>query len=111
MPASGWNRWHRGSRHERGYGAEWERTRERIMRRDQGLCQPCKQRGQITGATQVDHKVAKASDGTDDDENLQAICDDCHSQKTTEDRTGVVHGCSEDGLPLDPKHPWSEGVG
>lgn len=28
----------RGSRHERGYGTAWDRTREHILARDGGLC-------------------------------------------------------------------------
>jgi 5-methylcytosine-specific restriction protein A len=33
-------------------------------------------------ATAVDHIIAKADGGTDDDENLQPICDECHRMKT-----------------------------
>lgn len=72
----------RGSRHERGYGSEWERTRQRILRRDNGLCQVCLSRGQYTPASQVDHITNKAAGGTDADDNLQAICRPCHRAKT-----------------------------
>lgn len=72
----------RGSRHDRGYGAEWEKTRKRILRRDKGLCQPCLQRGRPTPAKQVDHIMPKGEGGTDADDNLQAICIECHKKKT-----------------------------
>lgn len=72
----------RGSRQERGYGAEWERTRKRILRRDKGLCQPCLKQGRPRPAKQVDHILPKFEGGTDDDGNLQAICVGCHQDKT-----------------------------
>lgn len=63
-------------------GRPWRRKRERVMARDQYLCQPCKAAGRLTLATQCDHKVPRAEGGTDDDTNLQAICDDCHDAKS-----------------------------
>lgn len=72
----------RGSRHERGYGTEWERTRERILERDGGLCQPCVRAERVTPAVAVDHITPKAEGGTDDDDNLQSICKCCHDVKT-----------------------------
>ncbi len=72
----------RGNRHQRGYGTEWDRRRKRILARDDGLCQPCLGRDLITMATQVDHIVQKASGGSEEDENLQSICGDCHKAKT-----------------------------
>ena len=90
--ASGWEQTQRGSRHERGYGAEWERLRVRILMRDQYLCQPCMRAGRLTAlvvgdrmhprGAQVDHIVPKANDGTDDPDNLEAICRTCHEAKT-----------------------------
>lgn len=72
----------RGSRHERGYGAQWDRDRKRILERDAGLCQICLGNGQVTLATQVDHIIPKCDGGTDDADNLQAICKPCHQAKT-----------------------------
>lgn len=75
----------RGSRQERGYGAEWEQLRKRILRRDKGLCQPCLKAGHPRPAQAVDHIVPKAEGGTDADDNLQAICTECHRAKTAEE--------------------------
>jgi 5-methylcytosine-specific restriction protein A len=84
--ASGWNTQARtASRHERGYGSEWTRTRPRIFKRDCGLCQPCLRVGLITKACAVDHVTPKSEGGTDDDDNLQSICDPCHVAKTAEE--------------------------
>ncbi len=79
----------RGSRHDRGYGYKWDKQRERILERDNGLCQVCLKRGVLTAAKQVDHVVPKAEGGSDLDENLQSICDNCHKAKTaSESRRG-----------------------
>lgn len=72
----------RGSRHERGYGTDWDKQRERILRRDHGLCQVCAAAGRVTLAREVDHRVPKAEGGTGDDSNLQSICRACHGTKT-----------------------------
>lgn len=69
---------HRGSRHDLGYDAEWEETRERIFERDFQLCQVCRTRA----ATEVDHVVPKEAGGSDEDDNLQSICSICHDIKT-----------------------------
>lgn len=80
--ASGWMDERRGSSTERGYGGQWRKRRERIMRRDKALCQPCRKGGSVMPAVAVDHIVPKAEGGTDADENLQAICKRCHKLKT-----------------------------
>ena len=83
---------HRGSRQSRGYGKEWEATRKRILSRDKGLCQVCLQSKHYRPARQVDHKVPKFEGGTDDDDNLQAICESCHQAKTQAEAQRGRHG-------------------
>lgn len=90
----------RASRHARGYGTAWEKLRKEVMQRDKGLCQPCVSNGRYTPAHAVDHIVQKASGGTDDLANLQAICRACHLDKTMTDngrRKRVTIG--HDGWP------------
>lgn len=72
----------RGTRHQRGYGAAWDALRKVVMQRDAGLCQPCRGDERVTLATMVDHIKPRAEGGTDDLDNLQAICRECHSRKT-----------------------------
>lgn len=72
----------RGSRQQRGYGAAWDKLRVRILRRDSGLCRPCLAVGRVTVATAVDHVVPRSRGGSDDESNLQSICNDCHRIKT-----------------------------
>ncbi len=84
MGSPAW-RHERESRHARGYGTAWDRKRKAVMYRDFGLCQVCKRAGRSTLAAEVDHIVPKAKGGTDDDDNLQAICKPCHQLKTLAD--------------------------
>lgn len=73
-----------GSTTSRGYGAAWQRLRASILKRDHYICQcsVCSGLGRVREATEVDHIVGKASGGTDDPGNLQAINHDCHKEKT-----------------------------
>lgn len=56
-----------------------------MLERDDYRCYECGQ----DGCTQVDHIVPKALDGTDDPENLAAICKHCHDAKTRRERDQV----------------------
>lgn len=82
----------RGTRHERGYGSKWDKIRERIIRRDNGLCQECLRSGRVTQVGHVkfsyycDHIVPKEEGGTDDDSNLQSLCRSCHTAKTDREK-------------------------
>lgn len=82
-------------------GRPWRRLREQIMRRDTYLCQTCKRSGRVKEADQVDHIVALANGGTDKPDNLEAICAECHVQKTRMDsgRTRKVE-IGVDGFPV-----------
>lgn len=78
----------RGNRHHRGYGNEWERIRKVVLKRDTYLCQPCLKEGRVKAAIAVDHITPKAQGGTDDEWNLQSICNPCHLAKTARERNG-----------------------
>ncbi|ATW33664.1 HNH endonuclease [Candidatus Williamhamiltonella defendens] len=83
----GWQQHQQGqSRQARGYGAQWQRLRARILTRDNYLCQPCWRQGVIRSAQAVDHIQAKAFGGTDEERNLEAICHECHKAKTARER-------------------------
>lgn len=72
---------------ERGYGHAWKKLRDKIMRRDDHLCQNCLRAGIVTKAQEVDHILNKANGGTDSPSNLEAICKPCHKEKTIKERS------------------------
>ena len=71
------------------------------------LCAHCLKRGRYTAAEQVDHVVALANGGEEDESNLQSLCRPCHIQKTADDTGYKPRGCDASGLPTDPRHPWN----
>ncbi len=73
---------HRGSRQSRGYGADWDKRRLRVLRRDKGLCQECLRQSRYRPARIVDHIVPKFEGGRDDEDNLQSLCQACSDAKT-----------------------------
>lgn len=98
----------RGNRHERGYGTFWYKLRDAIMVRDQYMCQPCLANDRLTPATEVDHIVPKSKEGTDNPDNLQAICQTCHIEKTLREQgKNPKQPTNVDGTPNDPNHPWN----
>ncbi len=78
----------KGTRQERGYGAEYMRNRNVVMQvnnqgRPMALCRMCLEReNRPTQATECDHIIPKSAGGSDDVENLQPICRACHKRKT-----------------------------
>lgn len=63
------------SRHSSRNSA-WTKTRARILHRDAHTCGYCGRE-----ATTVDHIIARANGGTDEDANLIACCTPCNSSK------------------------------
>jgi 5-methylcytosine-specific restriction protein A len=49
------------------------------------LCRRCKAKGIVRIATVPDHIIALVNGGTDDDSNIQCLCQPCHDAKTAED--------------------------
>lgn len=82
---SNWTKHQRGlSSAKRGYGYQWRKLREQVLKRDKYLCQceQCKAEGRIKQANDVDHIIPKAKGGTDSMDNLRAINAVCHQTKT-----------------------------
>jgi 5-methylcytosine-specific restriction protein A len=86
----GWSRDNDPGSSARGYGAAWQRLRLRILGAEP-LCRACKQQGRVTAADCVDHILAKAHGGTDDERNLQPLCTPCHRTKTANEARSL-HG-------------------
>lgn len=73
----------RGTKQARGYGGEWEKI-SKIVRAEHPVCQMC----ESAPSAHTDH--IKPFDGLldplrTDYDNLQALCVDCHIQKTLKD--------------------------
>jgi 5-methylcytosine-specific restriction endonuclease McrA len=64
---------------QRGYGHDWRQLSERF-RIENPLCQLCEMEHRIRPATQVHHikKIVDAQHKRLDQDNLLAVCDDCH---------------------------------
>lgn len=94
--------WAKTSRHDRGYGSEWDKLRKRILTRDKHLCQECKRNGRIATGNHVDHIVPKAKGGTDAEGNLQTLCLTCHEAKTAREKGHKVRvQIALDGWPVE----------
>ena len=74
----------RGTTHERGYGRHWQLLRLLVLN-EEPTCRRCAGRGRVTAATLVDHILPLRDGGTNDRENLQPLCLDCHAVKTQAD--------------------------
>lgn len=93
---------------ERLRGRRLQRRRA-LFFRQYPLCRHCELRGRTTPATQLDHIVALANGGSDTPDNWQGLCDACHEIKTRQDLGYKTSGaCDDDGLPMDPSHPWNQ---
>jgi 5-methylcytosine-specific restriction enzyme A len=66
---------------QRGYDAEWQKTRTAIIRQ-RPVCEYCGGPGEI-----VDHILPVREGGTNDAENLMTLCRRCHGAKTSKDFT------------------------
>ena len=92
---------------QRVRGRRAQTNRERILKRDNGLCMHCAASGKLTKATEVDHITPLFKGGADSDDNKQSLCHECHAVKTAQDlgkrprpRIGL------DGVPTGPHH-WN----
>ena len=82
----------RESSNARGYGAAWRKIRKAFLEYTAerqawhwACCVICLAQGRRVRATDVDHIVRRALGGTDDFDNLQALCHSCHSRKTAKE--------------------------
>jgi len=66
---------------KRGYGRRWEAIRD-IVLSGEPLCREHARRGETVAATDVDHIIRRALGGSDNEDNLQPLCAECHGAKT-----------------------------
>ena len=87
----------------------WRRLRHRALVRAGFRCELCRADLRRTGS-RVDHIRTRheAPALQWDLSNLRALCPACDNVRHAEKgRGGRAIGCDENGLPLDPAHPWS----
>jgi 5-methylcytosine-specific restriction enzyme A len=75
------------SANDRGYTYAWQQARLRFLKQHP-LCVACEERGLITAATVVDHRIPHRGDQALfwNKANWQGMCKPCHDSKTqTED--------------------------
>lgn len=89
--------------------ARWQRLRKQQLAKEP-FCEKCERQGRTEAATVVDHKAPHKGNENlfFDPRNLQSMCKPHHdSSKKREENRGVVLGCDENGMPLDPDHHWN----
>lgn len=77
---------------QRTRGSKWMEIRNRIFRRDNGLCQECKREGRLKLASVIDHIKPLWAGGKDDDANLQSLCKPCHDAKSAKEAADRAAG-------------------
>ena len=87
VPDAPQHRPRRSSSSQRGYGRRWRRLRSCYLSAHP-LCVQCVADGELRPATEVDHVLPRRLGGTDEVENLQALCKRHHSQKTAREDGG-----------------------
>lgn len=96
--------------YKRLYGTkQWFRLRHLQLKKEP-ICRFCSQQKRVTAASIVDHIEPHRGDEEKfyDPENLQSLCKPCHdSVKQQLEKSGVMRGCDEAGLPLDRNHHWN----
>lgn len=82
-------------------GRAWQQVRQAVLERDGFVCVICGNQ-----ATHVDHIIPKAKGGTDDMDNLQAMCATHNIKKGTKTLTRGTYwneAAFPDGLPRTEK--------
>ena len=77
--AKRYNQYDRDPASNKRYGRSWARIRAAFLQANP-LCVLCKKDGRLTPATMVHHKVKLTDGGTNDWNNLQALCHEWHSR-------------------------------
>jgi 5-methylcytosine-specific restriction protein A len=77
--AKRYNQYDRDPNSNKRYGRSWARIRAAFLSANP-LCERCKRDGRLTPAEMAHHKVRLTDGGTNDWNNLQALCQECHSR-------------------------------
>ena len=91
-PKSGWQGYRRRQGSSGRGGTTWQNARLRIFKRDGFFCQEHMRQGKSVAVEEhganhgvCDHIIPLAEGGSDDDDNLQTLCQDCDKTKTAQE--------------------------
>ncbi|MDU5893093.1 MAG: HNH endonuclease signature motif containing protein, partial [Atopobium minutum] len=76
-----YEKYNRDKNAKRKYGHVWKRIRDRYIAAHP-LCEECLKEGHYTKATEVHHRTPLSWGGTHREDNLEALCHECHSRIT-----------------------------
>ena len=79
LEAQRYNKHERNPETNKRYGGAWKKIRGAFLSANP-LCAICKTEGRLTPATVAHHRVKIAEGGTNDWENMEALCQECHSR-------------------------------
>ena len=74
-----YNRYERDPDSSKRYGRSWAKIRAAFLMANP-LCEVCRDEGRLTPAALAHHKQKLTDGGTNDWNNLQALCQACHSR-------------------------------
>ena len=74
-----YERYGRDRETKKRYGSSWQKISKRY-REQHPLCEKCLEEGRFRRAELVHHIVPIREGGGNDDENLMALCNSCHSE-------------------------------
>jgi 5-methylcytosine-specific restriction protein A len=69
----------------------------RILFDKHPLCILCQIHGRVSLATQRDHITPLSAGGTEDEDNTQGLCEQCHEAKTYQEKHGYIKTGSGSG--------------
>src|SRR5690606_24064173 len=84
-------------------GRPWRRKRDAVARRDGYQCQQC---SRLVDNGECDHITPLSAGGTDDMQNLQWLCVECHAAKSAREALGGDKLSREERRRLAGDH-WS----
>lgn len=91
--------------HRKSYGRRVPPALKRqVLEQANWTCQSCSAHGRTQEATEVDHIIPLFKGGTNDITNLQALCHECHSNKTSDDKGHRLKGTCRHGYPYSGNH-------
>jgi 5-methylcytosine-specific restriction protein A len=85
-------------KHSKFYQSKkWQRVRLFVLSSTGGLCAECLKKGLVVAGNIVDHKIPLAEDWSLrlDPDNLQPLCDSCHSKKTVHEQVDKKRKAAE----------------